>query len=633
VADNNEQDDIAQDAPPLPPDEPARPPGPPEDWTGETWFDFRKGEWWHKHERAGWRLDPPPIQIMGHAGGEYEFVTEAGEVRKWTSSQLHGRGGMADLFGGDVRWATRHFPGKDKDDQPTGRPNVTALMERLIWVCRKKGYLDGTRQHLGVGTWRGPDETPIVHAGDAVFYDGEIYPPGSLIGAALYTIGGARARPAHVIISERWGELARFDYKPKAASRADGLWVINALNTWHWQSPEALELFAGGLFVNTLGDAPAWKNHMFVQAPPESGKSHLLRFAAGLLGGSAGPLAKTFSKSFLEIKFSGKALAIILDEAESEQEADRIKHLFELLRMLNDDGAKGGRGSTSGKTRDFDVHGPVIMAATLRERWRPQDRRRVMLLHLRPFTERGEAQASKADVARLIKDAGERSAAYRARAIELWPLFLKNLAVAHKAVMDLGGTSGDGDQLGGLIAGWWTSIYDDEADADRIADVKRFADFIRTVVEAEAGDDEPTNCFRYLLGAPLTQKWGGGRLLTVGQTIARAREKDHIDGGNAREALHPKGLRLIPEPGGDWSKAWLAIANKHNGLEEIFGKKPEWADEKWNQAMVGLLGSQSKHPFDKANPPIRFAGPPSRALFVPPVYLPNLDDERDRLTA
>ncbi len=626
----SDQDDLSQDAPPPEPDKPERAPGPPADWTGITWFDFRKAEWWFKDERDGWRRDPPPIQIMGHAGGEYEFVTEAGEVRKWTSSQLHGRGGMADLFGGDVRWATRHFPGEDKDKKPTGRPNVTACMERLIWVCRKKGYIDGTRRHLGAGTWPGPDGTPAVNAGDVVFYDGEIYPPGSLIGDALYTIGGTRARPAHEIISKRRGELARFDWAP--ASTDDGLWVTTALNSWHWKSDEARELFAGGLFVNTLGDAPAWKNHMFVQAPPESGKSHLLRFTAALLGGSASPPLKTYSKAYIEARNSGKALAIILDEAESESEAERIKHLFELLRMLNDDGAKGGRGSTSGKTREFDVHGPVIMAATLRERWRPQDRRRVMLLHLLPFKERDEAQHSKADVALLIKQAGERSAALRARALERWPLFLKNLAIAHKAVVDLGGTSGDGDQLGGLIAGWWTLIYDDEPGEDRIADVKRFADFIRTVVELEDGDDEPTSCFRYLLGAPLARNWNSGKLLTVGQTIARAREKDHVDGSSAREALHPMGLRLIPERGGDWSTAWLAIANKHNGLEDVFAKKPEWGEEKWNQAMVGLVGSQSRHPFDKQNPPIRFAGPPSRALFLPPGYLPAISDEYDRLS-
>lgn len=625
--DTNSTDDsgFAQE---LPPDESkgAERQGPPENWEGDSWFDFAKREWWFKFQGGDWRRDPPPVQPMGHVGGEYEFVTAAGEVRRWTSSQLHGRGGMADLFGGDVRWPQRHYPGIDNKGNATGRPNVTALMERLIWVCRQTAYLDGTRQQRSVGTWRGPDGSPLVHSGNCLFYDGEVLAPGTLIGDSLYTIGGARKEPAHTIIRATRGGSSIFEWKP--AEWLDGLWVINALNSWHWDREEALQLYAGGMFLNTLGDAPVWKNHMFVQAPPESGKSTLLRFTSALLGGSAGPLLKTYSKAYIEARYSGMGLTVLLDESESDLEADRIKHLFELLRMLNDDGAMGGRGSTSGKTREFNVHGPVIMAATMRERWRPQDRRRVMLLRLRPFKERDAAPSTKADVDRLIKEAAERSAALRARALDRWPLYLRNFAAAHAAVMELGGTSGDGDQLGGLIAGWWTLVHDNEADADRIADVKRFTDYIRTLAEVESGDDDASDCFNYLLGAEIKNSWGSGRLMTVGQAIARAREPDHVEASGAREALGAKGLRLIPEKGQPWSKAWLAIANKHNGLDDIYSKMPEWAGEKWNEVMFGLTGSQTRHPFDTTNPPIRFAGPQRRALFVPPAWLPLLEDER-----
>jgi hypothetical protein len=441
------------------------------------------------------------VRPIGHRDGEYVFITEAGEMRRWSSSQLHGRGGMADLFGGDLRWATRHYPGRNPKGEPTGRPNVTALMERLIWVCQRTAYLDAALQVRGVGTWRGPDGTPIVHAGDRIFYGNEILPPGSLIGDAVYAIGGARPAPAHVVIRHRGRQPSIFEWQP--ISSVDGLWVMNALDGWNWESEEVRQLYAGALFLNALGDAPLWKNHVFVQAPPEAGKSTLLRYSAALLGGSAGPLLKTYSKAYIESSCGGKALA----------------------------------------------------------------------------------------------------------------------------VMDLGGTSGDGDQLGGLIAGWWTLVYEDEPDEDRIADVKRFMGYIRTLAEFEGGDGDAMDCFNHLLGAEVRNVRTNEPLYTVGQTIARARSAE-VEAASARKMLTAMGLRLVAEtPEGPWDNAYLAIANKHNALDEIFAKKTEWANEKWNQAMKELPGAQSKHPFIDNNPAVRFGGPQVRALFVPPSLLPNSSDE------
>lgn len=594
--------------------------GPPDDWEGESWFDFAHCEWWFNFQRGGWRLDPPPVQPRGHKLGEYFFVTAVGEVRPWKSSALHGRGGMADLFGGDLRWATRHYPGEDSKGKPTGRPNAATCMERLIWVCTQTDYLDAAIKYRKAGIWAEVDG-PLVHSGNRLFYNGEELPPGTLIGDMLYTVGGRKPPPAHEV---RGREIV---WLP--ASAADGLGVMSDLSSWHWATEEHQQLYGGGLFLCMLGDAPVWKNHMFVQAPPEAGKSTLLRYTHNLLGGSAGPKLKTFSKAFIERTYSGMGLAVVLDEMESDTESDRIKNLFELLRALSDDGAEGGRAAEGGGTREFNVHGPVIMAATVRERWRPQDRRRVQLLELRPLKDRNQAQDSKATINRLIKAAAEKSAAMRARALVQWPLYLKNFAIAHDAVMALGGTSGDGDQLGGLIAGWWTLTLDRVAGATEIDDVSRFAEFIRSKVEAEAGDDDPTNCFNFLLGAEMHGVWRGGEMFTVGQMIARAREADSVDGETARKALHRKGLRLIVEKGQPWATAWLAIANKHNGLNDIYQGAAEYGGEKWNQIMKGLPGAQTVHPFKKDNPPIRFAGPPSRALFVPAVLLPELSDESE----
>jgi hypothetical protein len=606
-----EPDDTKDDAPPE-----RR--GPPDDWEGLTWFDYRRNEWWFLDKE--WRLDPPPIRPLGFKQGEYSFVTAAGEVRPFKSAALQGRGGLADLFAGDLRWPTRHYPATDKDGNKINRPNPATCTEGLIRVCTARGFLDESLQHRSVGTWRGDDGAPLVHAGNVVFAEGDSFDPGAQFGDFIYVIAGRREPPAH--------KATAYGLEWQPATAIEGLWVLSALDRWHWINEEARQLCAGGLFCDFLGDATLWKPHKFVLAPPEAGKSTLLRFFKALLGASAGPLLKTYSKAFIERKYSGMALAVLLDEAESDVDADRIKHLFELIRLLSDDGAEGGRAAEGGKTRDFNVHGPVTMAATVRERWRPQDRRRITLLELLPLRERDDGiLATGAEIAADRKRAAELSARLRARAIHRWPQFVENLAAAQKAIIDLGGTPGDADQIGHLIAGWWTLTRDDPPDEDCIADVKRFKDYMRTLADADGGEgDEASECFNYLLGSDLHGAWRGGKILTIGQTIARAREKDSVDAGDARTELHRKGLRLIPlEKGDPWDRAWLAIANKHSGLEDVFAKRPEWSGEKWNQIMQGLVGARRLH---REEAPIRFAGPPSRALLVPPVYLPQLSDEQ-----
>jgi hypothetical protein len=186
--------------------------------------------------------------------------------------------------------------------------------------------------------------------------------------------------------------------------------VSGHLDEWVWDSAEARDLFQGGLHCDMLCSALAWLPHKFVLAPYGSGKSSLLRYARALGGGSAHAVQKTYSKAYLEQNFAGTACAFYLDETESDSEGDRIRRIFELVRLLSDDGAEGGRGSSGGKSRKLDVHGTVTMAATVTEEWPPQDRSRITLLELRPFrdrvaapappeTDRGDAAARGRDVA------------------------------------------------------------------------------------------------------------------------------------------------------------------------------------------------------------------------------------------
>jgi hypothetical protein len=591
--------------------------GPPANWPYPSWFDFATGEWYWKG-----KPDPCPVKPIGYAGGLYCFVTGPGEVRKFTAGQLHGSGGPADLFSGQMAWPRRHFRKWDPEKEAhIGNFQKLRCMAAMIRSCTLKGYIDSSSPMRSVGTWRGPDGTPVVHTGDRIFCGDQVLGPGELIGDYRYVVGGARQAPAHEEFQD-----GRFAWLP--APIGDCHKVIAHLDEWHWLDLEGRDLFAGGLWCDMLGDVLLWKPHRFVRAMPGSGKTHLLRYHRALLGGAAHPIQRTYSKARLEEHFAHTSCALLLEEAESDTEAERLRKVMELARLLSDEGATGGRFQ-----REIDLHGSVTMVATLTEAWRPQDRRRFAYLELRPLNARANhSPITPPAVVAMIEQAAELSPAIRARALVLFDVFQRNLALARARVLELGGSPGDADQLGHLIAGWATMTSETVMMADDLRALERFKPYILTVMEEEDGTDDSSELLNTLLGLPAIGYHKGGQEFTLGQLIARAREPDDHE---LRRALLPFGLRLERieseltgqiEP---WPLAWLAIANKHPKLEKLLTDYPQYRTPKRAQILSGLSRmvdgvEQSAKPSAR---PLKFAGPQSRAWLIPPVFLPSLADE------
>jgi hypothetical protein len=592
--------------------------GPRDDWEAASWRDFKRHQWWYRwRPDQPHRLDPPPVLMLGHREGVFYFVGASRELRSFTSAQLHGRGGLADLFAGDVRWAVRHYPARDRDGAPTGRPNVPPLMEALIAACTDKGYYDGSQPFRSIGTWL-EDGRPLVHAGGTIFFDGYLYQPGEEIGTARYVLGPDRPPPAH----DRRGD--EYDWKPLGL--ADRHRIMAHLDEWHWESPEARELAAGKLWCDALGDAPRWKTHGFVRAHAGSGKSTFLQYMSALLGSAAHPIQRTYSKTHLEEIGKHTALAILLEEAEGDagEDAHRLQQILKLLLLLSDEGAVGGRFK-----REIDLHGPVTMVATLTDDWRSTVKSRVVLLELRSLKAReGHRMMSLEEVAAMTALAKEMSAGFRAAAIAGFDVFNENLKLARARILELGGDPRDADTLGHPIAGHATMTLGRVMTPDEIGALDRFRPWITTLRDQEDGVDDATELIMTLFGLP-AQNWRGGDQLTVGQVIARAREPE---GDDYRKALLAYGLRLdrrklIDGTMETWKQAWLAIAHRHPGLDKLFGDYPKFQGLRRSQILgeLKINGEKAVQPSDR---PLRFAGPQSRAWLVDPRLLPSVEDDK-----
>lgn len=583
--------------------------GPPEGWALPSFYDRKSKEWfwWGKP-------DPCPVTPLGFQRGECFLVTAAREIRKFKSSQMHGRGGLEDLFAGAMWWPLKHFRKWDAAEKKLvgglqGKRCITVLQD----LCIRAGFFDDSRPHRGVGTWRGPDDRPVVHAGDRIFDDASatVLEPGSTLGDALYVIGAPRQAPSNMARDRR-----HFDWNPAALS--DCHMVAAHLDQWQWSDAQARDLFLGGLWCDMLGDAPLWKPHRFVRAPAGSGKSHLLRWAKALLGGSAHQVVKTYSRAYLEDHFGHTACALLLDEAESDTEAERVKKIVDLLLLLSDDGAKGGRFQ-----REIDLHGTVTMVATLAEDWKATIRSRVAYLELRPLKDPAPTEALLA----MIEQAVELSPRLRARAIARWDLFQENLRRVRLKILAMGGSPRDGDQYGHLLAGWGCMTSDKPFDEDDLRDLERFEPWILALADARDGTDDPSELWNVLMGLP-GESWMGGERLTIGQMVARGRLEDNHE---MRRKLLAYGLRFQRVQAEKFETAWLAVANKHPGLDRLFGDYPQYKGGKRTQILSGLRRQVAGGQWAEVKPsevPLRFAGPQSRALLVPPELLPSLAEER-----
>lgn len=592
--------------------------GPPDGWEAASWRDFKRVQWWYRwRPDQAHRLDPPPVLMLGHRDGEFFFVGASRELRSFTSAQLHGRGGLADLFAGDVRWAVRHYPARDRDGAPTGRPNVPPLMESLIAGCVAKGYYDGSQPFRSIGTWL-EDGRPLVHAGGAIFFDGDVYQPGEEIGVARYVLGPDRAPPAH--------ERHRFGFEWKPLDVPGRHRIMAHLDEWHWESPEARELAAGKIWCDALGDAPRWKTHGFIRAQAGSGKSAFLQYMKALLGAGAHPIQRTYSKTHLEEIGKHTALAILLEEAEGDpgEDAHRLQQILKLLLLLSDEGAVGGRFK-----REIDLHGPVTMVATLTDDWRATVKSRVILLELRSLRSRpGHTLLSDGEIEAMTVSAREMSAGFRAAAIASFDLFSENLKLARARILELGGEPRDADTVGHPIAGHATMVLGRVMTPDEVGALDRFRPWITTLRDQEDGVDDAMDLIMTLFGLP-AQNWRGGDQLTVGQLIARAREPDNDD---FRKALLPYGLRLdrrqfVDGSSETWKQAWLAIAHRHPGLDRLFSDYPKYQGLRRSQILgeLRINGEAAAKPSDR---PLRFAGPHGRAWLVDPRLLPSVEDDR-----
>jgi hypothetical protein len=543
-------------------------------------------------------LPPCPITPLGHLGPRYFFITPSGQYRDLNYRDLGGAAGLLNVFDGYTDYLRAAWPRRDRDGAILDDFNAREATAGLMRMCAEVGIWHEP-QVRRYGVWRDGNRL-LAHSGAVLTStDGEQLPAGRIIGDALYPAFAKLAPPAFAAADAATAKALRQDFR---------LWRFEPVSPDLGASQLGADLLFCAASLALLGAGPSWRVHTLVKAIHGSGKSALLEFVGAILGVQA-HIMNNLSEAGLRQTLTNEARAALIDEAESDPAGMRMGQIIETIRQMSGGkGVEGVRGTADGVARHFQIAGCIFLACINPPPLLPQDASRILVLEMLQHARETE-QAVRA----AIERAEGNSAAFRARALAGWPRFLENLSHLKTALLDLGASSRQGDQLASLLAAGAMMTDDEPLDA---AEARHLAEAVSPMLERmqaeESENGDAWRCWRTLL-SERADAWRSGDLQTVASLLRAAR--DHT-GTDARQALTNFGLRLVERPSPGMPEApCLYVARDHNFLQRLFANTP-WRGGGWASSLARLDGA-------RPSKTSLWVGVKTRAVAIPLHYLPD----------
>lgn len=555
----------------------------------------------------------------------YVFLDADGERQMFTARDLVQRANLLSLFGG----AEARDLLVDLWPEPARRRGpadfeAEAAGAELMSACGAIGSAEAIELRLD-GVWPLGDGL-LVNCGDVILTDEGEHPPGFRDGTRIYVAARRRAHPPG---------------RGEGATPEEVAEIAAALNLWTFAEEHrdvAPQVLLGVLACGLLGIAIPWRPHVFLRGEMNAGKSSLARLIAYACG--AGEPADDLTQAGLRRLFNARSGLIPLDER--EQDAQGVAGVVRIMR-----GASDGDGNVTiqadpegGGTAIFRVAGCFLMSATTLPALTTADASRITVLQVRrgAVDRRVEVEAAQARAKelhpRLLR-----------RMLDAWPRWHANWQAAREAAGALDATSRSMDQVGALLAGWWT-LTEDAPLTPRVAaqEMARFAALLTTRADA-AGEGNGQLVLQHLLGSRIVLAERTSDQVTVQAALDRAaraqaalsgaqdgeyRDSLASDVDRSKRQLGASGLFLnvLGQDGRGWPwpfegrpEPGLLIATELPAVRALFHGS-DWPKTGWREPLRDLPGVRVSRRSMKFP-----AGGPSRAVFVPLGVLGISDDD------
>jgi putative DNA primase/helicase len=458
----------------------------------------------------------------------------------------------------------------------TKGPNWNAAAASLFAQQAAVGIYSPDRIR-GRGAWW-DDGRSVLHLGDRLLVNGEAYPV-------------TNPPPSRF----KYQRLVAIDLQTGLEPLTDelGMEIIDIASRFHWEVPASGLLLAGWAALAPICGSLSWRPHVWLTASAGSGKSAILnRFLGTLLQDIALWPEGSTTEASIRQELRADALPVVMDEAESNEQADRkrIQDVLALARVASSSG-RGfiGRGGAEGAAQRFVIRSMFLLCSISTALKQGADASRFAQLTLRnpsflPKEERAAhwSQLDRDLTAIITPEVGHRM---MLRSVSLIPVIRDSVAVFRRAAADHFDSQRQGDQFGTLLAGAWSLTNQHVAsEAEAFALINR-ENWQQYRDDAEQPDEE--RCLQHVLQHQLRVEGdrGNGYMRTVWELIELARGSAasmEIGPGSAEAHLGRVGIRVEGDR--------LLISNTAKALRRILSETP-WADS-WGTVLSRLPGAQ-----------------------------------------
>lgn len=493
----------------------------------------------------------------------YFFVKGSNTIIRLTSSQFS----KLNL----IMLAPLNFWATAFEKEKSGWDNVQAA-DYLCRLCNARGIFQDDKIR-GRGAWMDSGKV-VIHTGTTLIIDGQEKGLGEVDTEYIYELG----QNLDIDVSD-----------PLNGQEAHEL--VNILTAINWQGTHDGELLAGWLAIAPLCGVLPWRPHIWITGGTGTGKSwtsdNIIR---KMISNISISVQGNSTEAGIRQKLRLDALNVFFDEAEGENEQAqaRMANVMGLMRAASaSQGAEVLKGSATGQSKSFMIRSCFAFASIVPQMEHGSDFRRMTLFELQKMTSQSAFLAL--DKKRIETITDEFAKRFQARMILNMPNILKSIDICTNAVANESKNRALGDQLGGMIAGYW-HISKDEVipfeDAQILAEAIVADQMSKSTGHRESDE---VRCLQHILSAEVKIDGEFFGTLTVGELVECCVNMDGaIPYKEANKRLRRLGLMVDTDKSGD---DWLFLLNTSSWISERL-KKTAWASS--HRTVLGRLeGAQA----------------------------------------
>ena len=526
-----------------------------------------------------------PFRALGYNADRYYYLSrgteQVGEIRRGAHTS------PAEMLSlAAIEWWEMQYPKGDN-----GGIDWQLAASDCMRLCERAGIYSIERER-GRGAWYDRGRS-VLHLGDRMLVDGAETRISDHASNYIYT----RQAPMESGVSST----------PATDTEANA--VVDIFESLNWSKPVHAMLSAGWCALAPICGAMHWRPHVWLTAQRGAGKSwaqeHII---APLIGPAAMMVQGSTTEAGLRQRLKQDARPIVFDEAESEEQNSqrRVQLIVELARQASSDGgAEIVKGTSSGTGMAFRIRSMFMMSSINVALTQAADESRFSVLSLRaPEKTPAEIARFSAFEKRVAATlTNELCASVRARSYKLMPVIRINAKTLSRAVAERLGSQRIGDQVGTLMAGYYSLLSSGEISLEDARVMCAKLDF-SDAKEAESVSDEESCLARILQAQVRFDSRHGTMQRSIAEIVRGASGQEILDALSQSEANAVLGRFGLLVDG-----TYLAVSNTHVELQTIL-KNSAWGAG-WKRVLARIDGAKS------APEAVRFAGARSRATLVP----------------